>query len=94
MEAKTGYEAGLNEYVKKEKAGVELITVVGTLMYNKGVELVLFRNHLVNVSVSELINLFDYAEKVVKKPIDIFTASEVAKNILELNLAPSKIYNR
>ena len=60
MEAKTGYEAGLNEYVKQEKAAVELITAVGTLMYNKGVELVLFRNHLVDINSSELINLFNY----------------------------------
>ena len=38
MEAKTGYEAGLNEYVKKEKAAVELTTAVGTLMYNKDIK--------------------------------------------------------
>jgi len=91
MEAKTGYEAGLNEYVKQEKAAVELTTAVGTLMYNKGVELVLYRNHLVDVSTSEIINLFNYAEKVVKKPIDIYTASKVANLLLKLDLAPSKI---
>lgn len=91
MEAKTGYEAGLNEYVKKEKAAVELTNAVGTLMYNKGVELVLYRNHLVDISTSEIIHLFNYAEKVVKKPIDIFTASEVTKQLLKLDLAPSKI---
>ena len=91
MEAKTGYEAGLNEYVKQEKAAVELTTAVGTLMYNKGVELVLYRNHLVDISTSEIINLFNYAEKVVKKPIDIYTASQVANLLLKLDLAPSKI---
>ena len=91
MEAKTGYEAGLNEYVKQEKAAVELTTAVGTLMYNKGVELVLYRNHLVDISTSEIINLFNYAEKVVKKPIDIYTASKVANLLLKLDLAPSKI---
>ena len=55
----TGYEAGLNDYVKQEKAAVELINAVGTLMYDKGVELVLFRNHLVDISISEVINLFN-----------------------------------
>ena len=91
MEAKTGYEAGLNEYVKKEKAAVELTTAIGTLMYNKGVELVLYRNHLVDISTSEIIHLFDYAKKIVQKPIDIYTASEVTKQLLNLDLAPSKI---
>ena len=65
MEAKTGYEAGLNEYVKQEKAAVELITAVGTLMYNKGVELVLFRNHLVDINSSELIENVDILPSIL-----------------------------
>ena len=90
-EAKTGYEAGLNEYVKQEKSAVELITAVGRLMYNKGVELVFYRNHLVDISSSELINLFDYAEKVLNKTIDIYNVAEVAKQLSTLDLAPSKL---
>ena len=90
-EAKTGYEAGLNEYVKQEKSAVELITAVGRLMYNKGVELVFYRNHLVDISSSELINLFDYAEKVLNKTIDIYNVAEVAKTLSTLDLAPSKL---
>ncbi|MCB9189378.1 MAG: glyceraldehyde-3-phosphate dehydrogenase [Flavobacteriales bacterium] len=88
---KSGYEAGLNDYVKQERAAVDLINSVGTLMYDKGVELVLFRNHLVNVTISEVINLVGYAENVVKKPIDLYTSAEVAKAMLNLDLAPSKI---
>ena len=90
-EAKTGYEAGLNEYVKQEKSAVELITAVGRLMYEKGVELVFYRNHLVDISSSELINLFDYAEKVLNKTIDIYNVAEVAKTLSTLDLAPSKL---
>jgi glyceraldehyde 3-phosphate dehydrogenase len=91
IEAKTGYEAGLNEYIKQEKSAVELITAVGRLMYDKGVELVFYRNHLVDISTSELINLFDYAEKVLNKPIDIHKVAEVAKKLSEIDLAPSKL---
>ena len=91
MEAKTGYEAGLNEYVKQEKAAVELITAVGRLMYDKGVELVFYRNHLVDVSSSELINLFDYSEKVLNKHVDIYNVSKVAQTLSKLDLAPSKL---
>ncbi|MCB9197154.1 MAG: glyceraldehyde-3-phosphate dehydrogenase [Flavobacteriales bacterium] len=88
---KSGYEAGLNEYVKQERAAVDLINSVGSLMYDKGVELVLYRNHLVNVSISEVINLFGYAKDVVNKPIDVYTSAEIAKAMLGLDLAPSKI---
>ena len=87
-----GYEAGLNDYVRQEKAAVELINAVGALMYDKGVELVLFRNHLVEISISEVINLFtNYASKVVNKPIDIETSAKLAKAMIEVDLAPSKI---
>jgi glyceraldehyde 3-phosphate dehydrogenase len=88
---KSGYEAGLNDYVKQERAAVDLINSVGTLMYDKGVELVLFRNHLVNVTISEVINLVGYADDVVNKPIDLYTSAEVAKAMISLDLAPSKI---
>ena len=60
-------------------------------MYDKGVELVFHRNHLVDISISELINLFDYAEKVLNKPIDIHKVAELAKALSKMNLAPSKL---
>jgi glyceraldehyde 3-phosphate dehydrogenase len=91
LEAKTGYETGLKDYVDREKAAVDLENSVGQLMYGRGVELVFFRNHLLDISNSEVLNLFNYAKDVVQKPIDVFTTSEVAKALLELDLAPSKI---
>ncbi|MCB0789265.1 MAG: glyceraldehyde-3-phosphate dehydrogenase, partial [Flavobacteriales bacterium] len=91
MEAKTGYEAGLKDYVDREKAAVRILNAVGRLMYEKSVELVFFRNHLLDVTISEVINLFDYAEKVVRKPIDIYASADIAEAMLEMDLAPSKI---
>lgn len=91
LEARTGYEAGLKDYVDREKAAVDLMNSVGQLMYARGVELVFFRNHLLDISNSEVLNLFNYAENVVQKPIDVFQAAEVAKALLQIDLAPSKI---
>ena len=51
-----GYESTLKEYVKQERTAVQLINSIGELMFNKGIELVLFRNHLVDISISELIH--------------------------------------
>ncbi|QQR87034.1 MAG: glyceraldehyde-3-phosphate dehydrogenase [Flavobacteriales bacterium] len=91
LEARTGYEAGLKEYVDREKASVDLLNSVGKLMYERGVELVFFRNHLFDVSISQVLSLLDYSEKVVKKPVDAATTALVARELLNLDLAPSKI---
>jgi glyceraldehyde 3-phosphate dehydrogenase len=91
LESKAGYEAGLQDYVDREKAAVDLMNSVGRLMFDRGVELVFFRNHLLDISISEVINLFNYSEQVVKKPIDVYTTAEVARALLDLDLAPSKI---
>jgi len=85
------YSKELETWISKEKAAVELINAVGHLLYDKSVELVLFRNHLVDTSVSEVLQLHKYAAEVVEKPIDVFVTSELAKILMTLDLAPSKI---
>ena len=46
METKDGYEKELNLHIERERAAVKLQSKVGELLYDKGIELVLFRNHL------------------------------------------------
>ena len=38
-----------------------------------------------------MLNLFNYAKNVVQKPIDVFQAAEVARALMNIDLAPSKI---
>ena len=86
------YENQLKEWNSKEKSAVELISHIGNLLFEKSVELVLFRNPLVDTSISEILNLHEYAKEVVNKPIDIFTTSELSREIEKIeNLAPAKI---
>ena len=91
MESVVGYEKELNAHVKKERAAVVLSSKTGELLYDKGIELVLFRNQLLDVTISEILNLHDYAKNVVNKPIDVFTTSELAEEIYAMNLAPAKL---
>lgn len=91
METLVGYEKELNAHIKRERAAVVLASKTGELLYDKGIELVLYRNHLLDVTVSEILNLHEYAKKVVNKPIDIFTTSELAEEIYKLDLKPSKL---
>lgn len=91
METVVGYEKELNEQMKQERAAVKLASKTGQLLYDKGIELVLFRNHLIDTTISEILNLHQYAKKVVNKPIDIFTTSDLAEALLSLDLAPAKL---
>ena len=87
----TSYENQLNEWVNKEKHAVDLLNSVGTLMYDKGIELVLFRNKLLEIGVSELLNYISYANNVVGRQNNIETASLLAEKMLHMNLSASKI---
>ena len=87
----TSYENQLNNWVNKEKAGVNLLNAVGTLMYDKGIELILFRRHLLEIGVSELMNFFSYANNVVGRETNVETANLLASEMLKINLAPSKV---
>src|SRR5690554_7010181 len=91
MNTSNGYEEQLDAHVKRERAAVKLASKTGQLLYDKGVELVLFRNHLVSLTVSEIMNLHEYSRNVVQKPIDVFTTSDLAEELLSIDLAPSKL---
>ena len=73
------YDSTLKNWLNKEKDGVSLLKTVANLMYDKGVELVLFRNHLLEIGISELMSLFSYANKVVNREVDVKITNEIAK---------------
>lgn len=89
--AKENYSSNLDSWLSKEKEAVELINSIGKLLYENNVELVLYRNHLVDLSVSKLLSLHEDARQAVKTPVDIFETGAVAKEIVKMNLGPSKI---
>lgn len=91
METALGYEKELNSHVKRERAAVKLASKVGELLYDQGIELVLYRNHLLDITISEILNLHAYSRNVVNKPIDVFTTSDLAEELQQMNLAPAKI---
>ncbi|NBW72367.1 MAG: glyceraldehyde-3-phosphate dehydrogenase [Flavobacteriia bacterium] len=91
MDTELSYEKVLQLHIKKERAAVKLQSKVGQLLYDKGIELVLFRQSLIDVTISEILNLHEYAGEVVNKPIDVFTTSDLADIILSSDIVPSKL---
>lgn len=88
---KAVFDSELDRYVSQERAAVDLVASIGHLMYGKNIEVVLFRNQMVDVNVPEVLKLHLYAKEVVKKDIDVFTSAELARLLLDMDLAPSKI---
>jgi len=85
------YTKKLENYIQKEQAAVSLINYTGKLLYEKGVELVLFRRHLIDTTITKVLRLHHYAKNFVKKPIHVFETNEIVKNLYQMNLCPSKI---
>ncbi|UGS23020.1 glyceraldehyde-3-phosphate dehydrogenase [Flavobacterium channae] len=85
------YEKELAFQADRRKAGVEFIKIISDLWYDKSIELVLFRNQLIDKNVSEIINLHEYAGAFVGKPINVFDSVEIASAIIDLDLPPSRI---
>lgn len=88
---KETYRNELEVYVNQEKAANDLIHSIGKLMFEKSIELVLFRNHLVDTSITEILRLHRYAAEMVGKPISVFDSAELASEIYKMELAPAKI---
>ncbi len=86
-----GYQTQLNDWIQHEKAAIDLISAVGKLWFEKSVELVLFRNQLVDRSASEIMNLHLYAKNIVKKPITVKDTVMLANEILKADIVASKI---
>jgi len=91
MNQTTLYEKEIAFQVDRRKAGIEFIKIISDLWYDKSIELVLFRNQLIDKNVSEIINLHEYAVAFVGKPINVFDSVEIANAIVDLDLPPSKI---
>ncbi|MES2812103.1 MAG: glyceraldehyde-3-phosphate dehydrogenase [Bacteroidota bacterium] len=91
MNNTTVYEKELAFQADRRKAAVEFIKIVSDLWYDKSIEMVLFRNQLIDRNVSDIMNLHEYAGEFVQKPINVFDSVEILRAIESLDLPPSRI---
>lgn len=85
------YEKELTFQADRRRATVEFIKIVSDLWYDKSIEIVLFRNQLIDRNVSEILNLHEYAGEFVQKPISIFDSVEIVQAIQSLDIPPAKL---
>ncbi|MBV1925438.1 MAG: glyceraldehyde-3-phosphate dehydrogenase [Dokdonia sp.] len=85
------YEKELAFQADRRRATVAFIKIVSDLWYDNSIELVLFRNQLIDRNVSEILDLHEYAGAFVQKPISIFDSVEIAEAIKQLDMPPAKL---
>jgi glyceraldehyde 3-phosphate dehydrogenase len=85
------FETELSEWIQDEKSAIEMIHVIGQLWFDRSIELVIFRNQMVDRSASEILNLHNYARTIVGRPIVVEDTLMLAKEIQNKDLAPARI---
>lgn len=85
------YEKELAFQADRRKATTEFIKIISDLWYDKAIEIVLFKNQVIDKNVSDIINLHEYAGEFVQKPISIFDSVEILRAINDIPLPPAKI---
>ncbi len=91
MSVNEAYEKELAFQGDRRRATVEFIKIISDLWYDKSIELVIFRNQLIDKNVSDILNLHEYAGEFVQKPISIFDSVEIAQAIKTLDIPPAKL---
>lgn len=85
------YEKELAFQADRRKATTEFIKLTCDLWYDKAIEIVLFKNQILDKNVSDIIHLHEYAGEFVQKPISIFDSVEILRAINDIKLPPSKL---
>jgi len=87
----SNYESTFSNWLQEEKYAVSLLNSVGELMYDKGIELVFFRNHIVDVNIPSLMSYFNYAKDVIGEKVSVKDVNNMAIAISEIDFAPAKL---
>ncbi len=85
------YEKELAFQADRRKATTEFIKIISDLWYDKAIEVVLFKNQVIDKNVSDIINLHEYAGEFVQKPISIFDSVEILRAVNDIRLPPAKL---
>lgn len=85
-------DASLQHWREQEKLALELLKIVGTLRFDKAIELTLFRRKIYDTSTTTLLNNHLYAKRYTDQKIEVALSLTIAKTIADIdNLKPCKV---
>ena len=90
-EMTTAFDTELGSWIDSERAAIKLMSIIGSLRFDRAVELIMFRQQLHDRSVSEILGHHDYAREMVGKQITVADSLAIAEGMMEMDLAPAKI---
>lgn len=85
------YQSILESWIIDQKSANEFIDVIGKLWYDKDIELIFLRRQLLDRGANSILHKHSYAENIINKKLKIQDSLEIAKAMLELNVAPARI---
>src|SRR5690606_32914593 len=87
----SAYTEMVQRRIAHEKLATRFIKAINDLWYDKGIEMVLFRNQLIDKRASEILSLHHYARQMVGKPIEIEATTALLEAMLRLDLCPARM---
>ena len=87
----SNYEKSLKKWADEEKIANEFISIMYKLFYDKSIELILFRNQLLDRSASVILLKHSYSETIIEKPLKIEDSLILAKAILNTDIGPARL---
>jgi glyceraldehyde 3-phosphate dehydrogenase len=91
MQHISNYENELNLATEERRSAAKLIHAINDLWYEHSIELVFFRNQLVDKTVSQILNLMNYSRDFVGKPLGIDQVLRVAEAVDAVLEFPARI---
>lgn len=85
------FEQEIRSYKNRQNAAVKLIEIISNLWFNRSVELIFFRNQIVDRRVSHILRLHQATQALTDRPISIFETLQLVEAMQHLKLAPSRI---
>ncbi|MEX0967719.1 MAG: glyceraldehyde-3-phosphate dehydrogenase [Bacteroidia bacterium] len=90
-EVENQFEQGLNNWIKKERQAVDLLSITGELWFDRSVELVIFRRRLIDSSPNEILNHHMRAKIIIKRELSVGLTLALAQAIAAMDIAPSRL---
>lgn len=85
------FESSLKNWINDEKIALEFVNVVGKLFLDKNVELILFRNQLIDRSASVILFKHSYATNILGYQLNIKDSHAIAEAIYRADISDARL---
>ena len=85
------YESELANWIQNEKSAHKLVSLIGTLSFEKSIEIVLYRRRIIGVDPKYIVKTHKEVSHALGHELSVATSLKFTELISEMDLPPSKI---